>query len=195
LRPTEWRSKMGRDQCTVDVPTGLGVRSRRARLATRVSAGTNLAGCAVSPRIRPSWWLRIRGALGRRRRAGVLLGVRRRRGNLSLPRDRLPAPETAEDPALAAEFDRRGEVVLEERVMHALLIEHAGSAQPAEPWRKPARAAWASPAAASPAWRSRRRHRRHEPQSMPRPAGGSQDPLTGGGRERGTAGLLTRRRR
>ncbi|MQA16501.1 MAG: DUF2399 domain-containing protein [Pseudonocardiaceae bacterium] len=47
---------------------------------------------------------------------------------VALPRDPAPAPATPWDPALAAEFDRRREIVHEERVMDALLAEHARTA-------------------------------------------------------------------
>ncbi len=45
-----------------------------------------------------------------------------------LPSDTSSAPATPWDPSLAAEFERRCEVVHEERVMDALLTEHARSA-------------------------------------------------------------------
>ena len=45
-----------------------------------------------------------------------------------LPRDTAPAPPTPWDPTLADEFDHRREIVHEERVMDALLTEHARAA-------------------------------------------------------------------
>jgi uncharacterized protein (TIGR02679 family) len=50
------------------------------------------------------------------------------RDGVALPRDPAAAPDTPWDPALAAEFDRHRAVVHEERVMDALLAEHAPTA-------------------------------------------------------------------
>lgn len=52
------------------------------------------------------------------------------RDDVTLPHDPAPAPATPWDPALAVEFDRRRAVVHEERVMEALLTEHARDAAP-----------------------------------------------------------------